>query len=80
MDTTVKTSDFTAVAGEGYFVDTTSGAITVTLPAGNQVQEHIVAVSDYAKILIQIIYNSSEMVQKKLVLQRNFANFNTEWS
>ena len=32
--TTVKTADFTAVAGEGYFVNTTSGAITVTLPAG----------------------------------------------
>ena len=30
---TEKTSSFTAVAGEGYFVNTTSGAITVTLPA-----------------------------------------------
>jgi hypothetical protein len=29
----VKTSNFTAVAGEGYFVNTTSGAITATLPA-----------------------------------------------
>ena len=33
-NTTVKTGDFTAVAGEGYFVNTTSGAINVTLPAG----------------------------------------------
>ena len=33
--TTVKTGDFTAVAGEGYFVDTTSGEIDVTLPAGS---------------------------------------------
>ena len=33
--TTVKTSSpFTAVAGEGYFVNTTGGAITVNLPAG----------------------------------------------
>ena len=32
--TTVKTSGFTAVAGEGYFVDTSSGAISVNLPAG----------------------------------------------
>jgi hypothetical protein len=32
-DTTAKTSGFTAVAGNGYFVNTTSGAITVTLPA-----------------------------------------------
>lgn len=30
---TEKTASFTAVAGEGYFVNTTSGAITVTLPA-----------------------------------------------
>jgi hypothetical protein len=30
--TTPKTSDFTAVSGEGYLVDTTSAAITVTLP------------------------------------------------
>src|SRR6056300_266988 len=30
---TEKTSSFTAVAGEGYFVNTTSGAVTVTLPA-----------------------------------------------
>jgi len=31
-DTTAKTTGFTAVAGNGYFVDTTSGEITVTLP------------------------------------------------
>ena len=33
-ETTVKTGDFTAVAGVGYFVNTTSGEIDVTLPAG----------------------------------------------
>jgi hypothetical protein len=32
-DTTAKTASFTAVSGNGYFVNTTSGAITVTLPA-----------------------------------------------
>ena len=31
--TTVKTSTFTAVAGEGYFVNTTGGVVTVTGPA-----------------------------------------------
>ena len=31
--TTVKTANFTATAGEGYFCDTTSAAFTVTLPA-----------------------------------------------
>jgi len=46
-NTTVKTGDFTAVAGEGYFVDTTSGAITVTLPA-SPAAGAVVAVKDYA--------------------------------
>jgi len=45
--TTVKTSSFTAVAGEGYFVNTTSGAITVTLPA-SPAAGAVVAVKDYA--------------------------------
>ena len=31
--TTKKTTDFTAVNGEGYFVDTGGGVVTVTLPA-----------------------------------------------
>ena len=44
--TTVKTSTFTAVAGEGYFVDTSSGAITVNLPAGTA--GAIVGIKDYA--------------------------------
>jgi len=43
----IKTGDFTAVAGKGYFVNTTGGAITATMPnppsAGN-----IVAFKDYA--------------------------------
>jgi hypothetical protein len=46
-NTTVKTGDFTAVAGEGYFVNTTSGAINVTLPAGTA--GAVVAIKDYAK-------------------------------
>jgi hypothetical protein len=45
--TTIKTGSFTAANGEGYFVDTSSGGVTVTLPsspsAGN-----IIAVKDYA--------------------------------
>ena len=31
--TTIKTGDFTAVSGEGYFINTSSGAITMTLPS-----------------------------------------------
>jgi len=45
-DTTAKTSGFTAVSGNGYFVNTTSAAITVTLPAGSA--GDIVALADYA--------------------------------
>ena len=47
--TSIKTGDFTAVSGEGYFVNTTSGEIDVTLPSSPSVGD-IVAVSDYAKI------------------------------
>ena len=43
----VKTSAFTAVAGEGYFVNTTSAAITVTLPA-SPTQGDEVSIIDYA--------------------------------
>ena len=42
----VKTSTFTAVAGEGYFINTTSGAIEMDLPAGNIGDE--VSFIDYA--------------------------------
>ena len=42
----VKTSSFTAAAGEGYFVNTTSNVITMTLPAGVLGEE--VAFIDYA--------------------------------
>jgi hypothetical protein len=46
-DTTAKTASFTAVSGNGYFVNTTSGAITVTLPATPSAG-NIVSVADYA--------------------------------
>ena len=45
--TSIKTGDFTAVSGEGYFVNTTGGAITVTLPSSPSAGA-IVAVKDYA--------------------------------
>ena len=43
----VKTADFTAVASEGYFVNTTGGAITVTLPASPSIGDEI-HIRDYA--------------------------------
>ena len=42
----VKTGNFTAVAGEGYFINTTSGAIEMDLPAGTLGDE--IAFIDYA--------------------------------
>ena len=44
----VKTGNFTAVAGEGYFVNTTSGEITVTLPSGTPAAGSQVVIIDYA--------------------------------
>ena len=43
--TTIKTANFTASDGEGYFVNTTSGEITMNLPAGTA--GAIVAFKDY---------------------------------
>jgi hypothetical protein len=44
---TVKTSGFTAVAGEGYFCNTTSAAFTATLPASPSLGDFITFI-DYA--------------------------------
>ena len=38
--TTAKTSPFTSVSGKGYFVNTTSGAVTVTLPSSPSVTRY----------------------------------------
>jgi hypothetical protein len=43
----VKTASFNAVAGEGYFINTTSGAITMTLPSSPSIGD-FVAFIDYA--------------------------------
>ena len=45
-ETSIQTGTVTAATGKGYFVNTTSGEITVNLPAG--AAGSIVAVSDYA--------------------------------
>ena len=45
--TTPKTADFTAVNGEGYFVNTTSGTVTMTMPSGSA--GSIVSIQDYNK-------------------------------
>jgi len=62
--TTVKTGNFTAVAGEGYFVNTTSGGINVTLPAGSA--GAVVAIKDYANTFdtnnVTLIPNGSDKI------------------
>ena len=45
--TTPKTGDFTAVNGEGYFINTTSGEVTMTMPSGSA--GAIVSIQDYNK-------------------------------
>jgi len=45
--TTAKTSPFTGVSGTGYFVNTTCGAVTVTLPATPSAGD-IISLKDYA--------------------------------
>jgi len=62
-NTTVKTGDFTAVSGEGYFVNTTSGAVTVTLPSSPSAGS-VVAVADYA--------NTADT--NNIILNRNGSN------
>ena len=47
--TAIKTTDFTAVSNEGYFVNTSGGSdITVTLPASPSAG-NVVAIKDYAR-------------------------------
>lgn len=63
--TAIKTSNFTAAASKGYFVNTTSGTVTVSLPAGNVGDE--IHFTDYASTFDtnEIIFdaNGSEKIQ-----------------
>ena len=43
----IKTANFTAVAGEGYFVNTTGGVITATLPSSATIGNEV-SIIDYA--------------------------------
>ena len=45
--TTPKTGDFTATNGEGYFINTTAGAVVMTMPSGSA--GAIVSIQDYNK-------------------------------
>jgi hypothetical protein len=62
--TTVKTTGFTAVAGEGYFCNTTSGGFSVNLPAGTA--GDVVAIKDYAGTFdtnaVTLVRNGSDKI------------------
>jgi hypothetical protein len=66
-DTTAKTASFTAVSGNGYFVNTTSGAITVTMPATPSAGD-IVGIKDYA----------GTFATNSVTVGRNGSNFDGE--
>jgi hypothetical protein len=79
-DTTAKTASFTAVSGNGYFVNTTSGAVTMTLPATPSAGD-IVSVKDYAGTFatnnLTIARNGSNLDGNAgdKVVSTNFQNF-----
>ncbi len=62
--TTVKTSTFTAVAGEGYFINTTGGVVSVNLPAGTA--GAVIAIKDYAGTFdtnkVTLVQNGSDKI------------------
>jgi len=62
--TTAKTSPFTGVSGKGYFVNTTCGAVTVTLPASPSAGD-IISIADYASTFqtnaVTLCRNSSKI-------------------
>ena len=62
--TTVKTSGFTAVNGEGYFVDTNGGPISVNLPAGTA--GAVVGFKDYRNTFdtsaLTLVQNGSDKI------------------
>jgi hypothetical protein len=79
-DTTAKTASFNAVSGNGYFVNTTSAAVTMTLPATPSAGD-IVSVKDYAGTFgtnnLTIARNGSNLDGNAgdKVVSTNFQNF-----
>ena len=69
--TTAKTSPFTATSGDGFFVNTTGGTITVTLPSSPSAGD-IVAFADYA--------NTWATACKGVTVCRNGSKINGECS
>jgi acetylornithine/succinyldiaminopimelate/putrescine aminotransferase len=76
--TTAKTAPFTGVSGKGYFVNTTCGAVTVTLPATPTAGD-IISIADYAStfqtnnvtIFVEIVLKLMEHVANSSLLLQN---------
>jgi hypothetical protein len=64
-DTTAKTAGFTGVSGNGYFINTTSGSITVNLPASPSAGD-IMSVADY----------TGTAETNNIIIGRNSSNIN----
>ena len=76
--TTQKTATFTAANGEGYFINTSSGAITMNLPAGSP--GAIVAVADYARNFNTYNLTISPNGSEKIGGVAQDAELNIRWS
>jgi len=67
--TSIKAADFTAANGEGYFLDTTGGTISVNLPAGTA--GAVVAFKDYANNFnnnaVTLVQNGSDKIGSSTV-------------
>jgi len=85
FESSIKTADFTAVSDTGYFVDTSSNVLTVTLPASPSVgdQVHVIDVSNSAATNnITIDRNSNPIASSaaNLTVAVNGAAFRLIWS
>jgi hypothetical protein len=54
-DSTIYSANFTAVSGNGYYIDTSAGSVTVTLPASPATGD-IVAIKDWSSTAATNIY------------------------
>jgi hypothetical protein len=76
--TTAKTAPFTGVSGNGYFVNTTCGAVTVTLPATPTAGD-IISIKDYAGQLgkqTSYICNNSSKINGICAMQFKYRRIN----
>ena len=82
LQTTPKTSNFTAVAGERYLVDTSSSAFTMTFPASPSVGD-TVGVVDYAGTFdsnnLTLGRNSVNVLREAADGVINTKNWSTDW-